>query len=97
MVGIMPKMDVCLQLFAFGLSLFLFPVAFGCIDGKHLAFYIIYKLLRIILKMILQKNSNKADCSKLFSYILLLSFKHQLHVVPCSKTRTLKGAIGKNT
>ena len=31
----MPSMDVCLQICAFGLSLFLFPVAFGCIDGKH--------------------------------------------------------------
>ena len=28
-------MDVCLQICAFGLSLFLLPVAFGCIDGKH--------------------------------------------------------------
>ena len=46
MVGIMPSMDVCLQLCAFGLSLFLFPVAFGCIDGKHLTFYIIYRTLK---------------------------------------------------
>ena len=35
MIGIMPSMDICLQLCAFGLSLFLFPVAFGCIDGKR--------------------------------------------------------------
>ena len=35
MVGIMPSMDVCLQIGAFGLSLFLFPVAFGCTDGKQ--------------------------------------------------------------
>ena len=31
----MPSMDFCLQICVFGLSLFLFPVAFGCIDGKH--------------------------------------------------------------
>ncbi|XP_073250972.1 uncharacterized protein [Porites lutea] len=31
----MPKMDVCLQLCAFGLSLFLFPVAFGCINIEN--------------------------------------------------------------
>ena len=35
MVGIMPSMGICLRICAFGLSLFLFPVAFGCIDGKH--------------------------------------------------------------
>ena len=35
MIGIMPSMDVCLQICAFGLSLLLFPVAFGCIDGEH--------------------------------------------------------------
>ena len=32
----MPSMDVCPQICAFGLSLLsLFPVTFGCIDGKH--------------------------------------------------------------
>ena len=31
----MPGMDVCLQICALGLCLFLFPVAFGCTDGKH--------------------------------------------------------------
>ena len=31
----MQSMDVCLQISAFCLSLFLFPVAFGCTDGKH--------------------------------------------------------------
>ena len=30
----MPSMDVCLQICAFGLSLFLFPIAFCCTDGK---------------------------------------------------------------
>ena len=35
MIGIMPSMEICLQLGAFGLSLVLFPVAFGCLDGKH--------------------------------------------------------------
>ncbi|KAM7425483.1 hypothetical protein ABFA07_023096 [Porites harrisoni] len=36
----MPSMDVCLQICAFGLSLFLFPVAFGCTDdnGRTLEF-----------------------------------------------------------
>ena len=35
----MPSMDICLQLCAFGLSLFLFPGAFGCIDGKHFTLF----------------------------------------------------------
>ena len=37
----MPSMEICLQLCAFGLSLFLFPVlvAFGCIDGKHFTLF----------------------------------------------------------
>ena len=61
MVGIMPSMDVCLQLCAFGLSLFLFPVAFGCIDGKHLAFYIIYKFWKpsLVKSPYLEGNSIK--------------------------------------
>ena len=35
----MPSMDICLQLCAFGLSLFLFPGDFGCIDGKHFTLF----------------------------------------------------------
>ncbi|CAH3025408.1 unnamed protein product [Porites evermanni] len=36
----MPSMDVCLQICALGLSLFLFPIAFGCTDdnGRTLEF-----------------------------------------------------------
>ena len=49
MVAIMPRMDFCLQLCAFGLSLFLYPVAFGCIDGKHFTSYsnLVYNLLQL--------------------------------------------------
>ena len=33
---------------------------------------------------------------KVGALFLLLKYKHQLHVVPCCKTKTAKGTLGKN-